>query len=76
MFENDFAGQVLPFDTTAASAYARIFAVRRRAGRPIAQSDVQIAAIALCRDVFLATRNIDDFAGCGVELLNPWTDAV
>ena len=76
MFEHDFGGQVLPFDATAASAYAQIFAARRRAGRPIAQFDAQIAAVALCRDVSLATRNIDDFAGCGVELLNPWDDAV
>jgi predicted nucleic acid-binding protein len=72
MFEVDLAGRVLPFDGAAAHAYAALAAERRRAGRPIAQFDAQIAAIARSRGATLATRNIADFAGCGVPLLNPW----
>src|SRR6266567_4391736 len=37
MFDEDFAGRVLPFGSDAARLYARIAADRRRAGRPIAQ---------------------------------------
>jgi hypothetical protein len=34
--------------------------------------DAQIAAIALDQGAMLATRNVKDFAGCGVKLVNPW----
>lgn len=46
MFEEDFAGKILPFSSFAADAYAEIAVARRRSGRPISQFDVQIAAIA------------------------------
>ena len=45
---------------------------RRAQGRPIAEFDAQIAAIARSRDATLATRNTADFEGCGVRLVNPW----
>ena len=32
----------------------------------------QIAAIALLHDLTMVTRNIDNFAGCGVRLPNPF----
>ena len=72
-FETFFSGRVLPFDSAAAEAYAEIASDRRQAGRPIAQADAQIAAIARSRGARLATRNIPDFEGCRVELVNPWT---
>ena len=34
--------------------------------------DKQIAAIALVYDLTVVTRNMDDFAGTGVRLLNPF----
>jgi toxin FitB len=71
-FEHDFAGRVLPFGSDAAIAYAEIAASRRRAGRPISGFDAQIAAITRAHDADLATRNVDDFEGCGVDVLNPW----
>jgi predicted nucleic acid-binding protein len=75
MFGEDFAGRVLPFDAAAAAAYAGIVAARRSGGRPIAQFDAQIAAIALSRRDALATRNLTDFDGCGLRLDNPWSRA-
>ena len=72
MLAEDFAQRILPFDSAAASVYARIAADRRKVGRPITQFDAQIASIARSRNAALATRNIDDFEGCGVQLLNPW----
>ena len=41
-----FAGQILNFDVAAARAYGRILAKRQSMGRPIAELDAQIAAIA------------------------------
>jgi predicted nucleic acid-binding protein len=72
MFVEDFAGRILPFDEEAARAFPSIAANRRAQGRPIADYEAQIAAIALSSDATLATRNIADFEGCGVRLVNPW----
>jgi predicted nucleic acid-binding protein len=72
MFGKVLAGRILPFDEDAARAFPDI-AVRRRAqGRPIADLDAQIAAIAHSRTATLATHNIADFEGCGLRLVNPW----
>lgn len=74
ILEEGFAGRILPFDTDAARVFPRIAASRRALGRPIAQWDAQIAAIARSRAATLATRNTKDFEHCGVALLNPWKD--
>ena len=70
-----FAGRVLPFDSSAARAHADITAVSRAAGRPISQSDCQIAAIAHSRGMVVATRNVRDFADTGIEVIDPWASA-
>jgi len=74
MIEQDFSGRILPFDSAAAKAYAEIAAQRRAVGRPIAEADCQIAAIARATGAPAATRNTKDFDGCGIELINPWTN--
>ena len=76
MLGEDFSGRILPFDSPAAVAFAEIAAERRQAGRPISQADAQIAAIARSRGAALATRNVPDFDGCGVEIINPWSSAL
>ena len=72
MIDQDFQARVLSFDSLAAKAYAEIAAQRRAAGRPIAEADCQIAAIARATDAPIATRNVKDFDGCGVRVINPW----
>ena len=72
MFVEDFGGRILPFGSDAARPYARIAAERRRAGRPISQFDAQIAAIARATGAAVATRNVEDYDGCGVRIVNPW----
>ena len=75
LLREDFRGRILPFDSSAAVAFAEIAAERRQAGRPISQADAQIAAIARSRGSALATRNVPNFGGCGVEIINPWSSA-
>ena len=71
-FAEDFGGRVLPFDEQSARAYATIAAGRRSQGRRMAEPDGQIAGIARAHNAVLATRNTNDFEGCGVKLVNPW----
>jgi toxin FitB len=37
-------------------------------------ADMHIAATAIVRECTLATRNTKDFAGCGLRLVNPFSD--
>ena len=74
MFEEDFAGRILPFDNDAARAFPKIAAVRRGSGRPITRFDAQIAAIARSRGAAIATRNTGDFEECSVTVVNPWNE--
>jgi toxin FitB len=72
IFAEDFAGRVLGFDVAAALEYAEIFAARRRPGRQPTMADTMIAAIARAHQATVVTRNVRDFDGCGVEVVNPW----
>ena len=72
VFATLFVGRILTFDSDAANIYAEIFAQRYAAGRPISQADCQIAAIARSREASIATRNVRDFEGIEVELIDPW----
>jgi predicted nucleic acid-binding protein len=58
----------IPFDATAARAYARVYAAVRAKGRkPRGRRavDLLIAATAVAEGLPLYTRNPDDFAGLG-----------
>ncbi|MFZ1381993.1 MAG: type II toxin-antitoxin system VapC family toxin [Scrofimicrobium sp.] len=63
---------LLPFDAPAADWYGEIIAERERGGRPIGVLDAQIAAIARTYGASVATRNVRDFEGVGVEVVNPF----
>lgn len=73
-FVEEFESRILPFDEDAAHAFARIVAARNAAGRPIAQFDAMIAAIARSQNAAVATRNVPDFERCGIQVINPWTE--
>ena len=68
----DAAGEIVAFDEGAARCAARMRVARERAGRPVATADVQIAGICQARRAVLATRNVKDFEGLGIELIDPW----
>ncbi len=67
-----FATAILPFDTAAARDYGALMAARERAGRPTSAFDAQIAAIAKVYKAKVATRNVADFQGMGLKLIDPW----
>jgi len=55
-----------------ARAAGELRARRARAGRPVTQADMLIAATALVHGMTLATRNVSDFEDCGAILFNPF----
>jgi hypothetical protein len=75
LFDVLLANRVIPFDAAAAAYYPEVVKARRRFGRPIGMADAQIAAIASATSAAVATRDVADFDGCGVQVINPWETA-
>ncbi|MCC5897774.1 MAG: type II toxin-antitoxin system VapC family toxin [Phormidium sp. GEM2.Bin31] len=71
-FDQDFLNKILLFDLDSAEYFAHIAANRRSQGLPISQFDAQIAAICRAHGATIATRNVDDFINCRLEIINPW----
>lgn len=69
-----YLDRILPFDIAAAAEFARLAAMREKLGRRIEPMDAMIAAIALVHRAVLATRDVEGFAGLGLELVNPFLD--
>jgi predicted nucleic acid-binding protein len=67
-----FADRVFDFDSAAAEVFGDLVVARERAGRRLEGFDGLIAAIARSRGLPIATRNVDDFQGCGIVMINPW----
>lgn len=65
----EYAKRILPFNAEAALIWGQLMSPHGH--NPV---DKQMAAIALLYDLTLVTRNVDDFAGTGVRLLNPWSE--
>jgi hypothetical protein len=70
-----FQGRVLPFDLAAAESYAQIAEQSRTKGQIVPHDDGLIAAIARAHGFALATRNLSNFLGAGVQLIDPWAFA-
>lgn len=64
-----FAGRVLPFDGTAALAWAQLMADGTRKGKPRSALDTIIAATALVHNCIVATDNEKVFDD--VAIINP-----
>ena len=46
--------------------------LQQQAGRPLPAVDGLLAATALHHNLILVTRNIKEFAGTNVSIINPW----
>lgn len=65
----DYADKILSFDEECAQVWGRLMSPHPQ--HPI---DKQIAAIALIHDLTVVTRNVGDFGGTGVEIVNPFDE--
>ncbi|MDR6904218.1 putative nucleic acid-binding protein [Rhizobium miluonense] len=62
-----FSGRILPLDEAAA-----VQAAKWHVPNPRPINDAYIAAAAFTKRMTLVTRNVKDFEGMGVNLVNPW----
>ncbi|MBE0703775.1 MAG: type II toxin-antitoxin system VapC family toxin [Afipia sp.] len=67
-----FEQRVLPVDEAVALAWGDLMCVAKRRGRGLSSMDGLIGATAIAQSLTLATRNIKDFDGFGIDLYNPW----
>ncbi len=70
-----YAGRILPVTESIAERWGHLAATAKQRGIAIKDVDAVIAATALEHGLTLVTRNVKDFAGLGVILLNPWDAA-
>jgi predicted nucleic acid-binding protein len=54
--------RILPFNRAAAETYGRLRAELERAGTPLSEPDLRIAAIALTHDLTVVTGNVRHFS--------------
>jgi predicted nucleic acid-binding protein len=71
---DEYEGRRLAFGDEAAYLYGMLSARRRKAGHSIETKDAQIAAICLSHGATLATRNVKDFEGLDLPLVNPFEE--
>ena len=68
MVEEDYAGRIVPLDSTVAASWGRL-----RALSPNSQTvDAQLAATALAYDFTFVTRNVKHFRFGSLRVINPW----
>jgi len=67
-----FSARILAIDDAVADRWGWLTAEASRGGRPLAAIDGLLAATALHHNLTIVSRNVDDFAGTQVPILNPW----
>ncbi len=65
-------GRILNFDMSAARFSAERIAHLKKIGKPVEIRDVQIAGVAMSRQIRIATRNAKDYEHLTVKVVNPW----
>ncbi|MBL0370430.1 type II toxin-antitoxin system VapC family toxin [Rhizobium sp. KVB221] len=72
LVQKRYRGRILRWDETAVGLAGRMRALRENAGRSLTIQDAIIAAICLSNGATLATRNVKDFEGLDLLLINPF----
>ncbi len=74
VLETRYADRFLPVDQLVANSAAELRAHAASNGSIVHLADALIAATAVIHRLSIATRNVNDFAGFGLHIINPWTD--
>jgi predicted nucleic acid-binding protein len=69
---DQFPGRLLEFGESQAIAWGRLKSSVEKQGCPREAIDLQLAATAKVAQLAIATRNVQDFAGLGLTVIDPW----
>ena len=67
-----FDGKIIPLDTEVLMQWGILIARLELSGTTLPAVDSLIAATTLTHKLTLVTRNVDDFRGTEMEIVNPW----
>ena len=68
----EYGDRIIPLERAEAQAAAKLRAAAKNSGRVLHLGDALIAGTAKMHALTIATRNIADFDGLGVPVINPW----
>lgn len=68
----EYDDRILPLGRLEARWAALTRAQSRQSGRTLQLGDALIAGTALAHDLAVATRNVRDFEGLSLDIVNPW----
>jgi toxin FitB len=68
----EYAARLIQIDSNISHVCGELTARRAKAGRPLHAADGLIAAAARVTNSILVTRNVEDFFGIEIEIVNPW----
>ena len=72
VFVAKYEDRILPVGRLEAAEAATLRVLARRSGRVLDLGDALIAGTAGANDLSVATRNVRDFEGLGLAVVNPW----
>jgi predicted nucleic acid-binding protein len=67
-----FSGRILPINAGVADRWGLLEADAKSKGKPLSTIDGLLAATAVHHNLTIITRNVADFNGISVPVLNPW----
>ena len=67
-----FHRRILPIDVGVVDRWGLLEADAKRKGKPLSTIDGLLAATAVHHNLTIVTRNVVDFNGLSVPVLNPW----
>ena len=71
-FVAEYEDRILPLGRAEARQAAALRARAHRAGRVLDLGDALIAGTARANDLSVTTRNVRDFDGLGLDVIDPW----
>ncbi|WP_447969892.1 PIN domain-containing protein [Nitrospira sp. M1] len=72
LLETQYQQNILNIDLEIIKLWGELLAVTQKKGKQTPVSDGFIAATATRHGLHIMTRNVSDFEGTGVMLINPW----
>ncbi len=69
---SEYSDWIIPVNQSEANQAALFRVQAKKHGRVIHLADALIAGTAKSHDLSVVTRNVDDFLGIDVEVVNPW----